>query len=143
MSQPIHSKVSLGLVAVFIVTGCGRKEAAPPAQSGKSTATSSVESLAKQEAATPPTPPPPPRPTGNAGTDAAPAATDAPLSAQEEDLLQSVFKASRNFYADKLHYARDLDELVKAGYLKRAPVAPPGKKFVFDSKSFTVRLVSE
>jgi hypothetical protein len=61
----------------------------------------------------------------------------------ESEAVQLVLDAARNFYAEKLHYARNLDELVKAGYLKKKPVAPKGRKYVFSPNDFTVRLVKE
>ena len=96
---------------------------------------------------TPETAPPAPVASSPAVTaEAAAAPSDGPpadrgaANQSETELLDGVYKAYRNFYADKLRYATTMDELVKGGYLKKAPTPPPGKKFVLDAKNFSVYL---
>ncbi|MBM3875322.1 MAG: hypothetical protein FJ386_01190 [Verrucomicrobia bacterium] len=38
---------------------------------------------------------------------------------------------------------KDLNDLVTAGYLKRLPSPPAGKRFVFDTRSMTVQVADK
>lgn len=55
--------------------------------------------------------------------------------------LAQVQQALQQFQASEDRWPRDLQELVKAGFLAAVPVAPAGQRVVYDSGSGTVRMV--
>jgi hypothetical protein len=48
--------------------------------------------------------------------------------------LDRLTQAVRKYAAEMRTAPKSLDELVAAGYLPEAPVAPPGKKYVIDQQ---------
>lgn len=48
--------------------------------------------------------------------------------------LDRLTQAVRKYAAEMRIAPKSLDELVAAGYLSEAPVAPPGKKYVIDQQ---------
>jgi competence protein ComGC len=62
--------------------------------------------------------------------------------AQLASLLAELTQAVRKYGVDKQRVPKSLDELVAAGYLSQAPVAPAGKRFAI-SKTLQVELVDE
>jgi hypothetical protein len=132
------------LAGLLSLSACSKKEMPVAAPPEKPAGGISIDSQ-------PEAPPPPPTvatPTSAGDAAASPTPDAVPpdrgaVSAKEQELLDGVFDAYRNFYADKLRYARDMDELVKGGYLKKAPLPPPGKKIVLDSKNFNVYLAPQ
>jgi hypothetical protein len=48
--------------------------------------------------------------------------------------LDRLTQAARKYAAEMRTAPKSLDELVAAGYLPEAPVAPPGKKYVIDQQ---------
>ena len=55
--------------------------------------------------------------------------------------LAQVQQALQQFRASEDRWPKDLQELVKAGFLAAVPVAPAGQRVVYDSNTGTVRMV--
>ncbi len=55
--------------------------------------------------------------------------------------LAQVQQALQQFQASEDRWPKDLQELVKAGFLAAVPVAPAGQRVVYDSSAGTVRMV--
>jgi hypothetical protein len=55
--------------------------------------------------------------------------------------LAQVQQALQQFQASEDRWPKDLQELVKAGFLAAVPVAPSGQRVVYDSSTGTVRMV--
>lgn len=55
--------------------------------------------------------------------------------------LAQVQQALQQFQASEDRWPKDLQELVKAGFLAAVPVAPAGQRVVYDSNTGTVRMV--
>lgn len=128
------------LICGLILVGCGKEQPAPEPQV-KKPATPSANAVPELKAtAQEPAPPPP-------TTAAAPAASSAPqATAPEEvkqDVLTTVLHATQSFMINKERPPKDLQELVQTGYLKSMPVAPAGKKLVFDPSRGTIKLENQ
>lgn len=76
-------------------------------------------------------------PTNSPNATAATAATEPAVD------LAELTQAVRRFGMERQKAAQNLDEVVAAGYLKRLPVAPAGKKFVIEPKRVEVILVNQ
>src|SRR6185436_4411845 len=117
----------VSFVLLVSLVGCSKKETPTVSSPAKPAAGVSVEAQPDQA-------PPPPATSspgsGEATTSNDSTPPDAPppdrgaADAKQQELIDEVFAAYRNHYADKLRYARDIDELVKLGYLKKKPVPP-------------------
>lgn len=57
--------------------------------------------------------------------------------------LKVLNDAVRAYTMGQLKDPAGLDDLVKAGFIKRLPTAPPGKKYVLDAKKSAVQLVDQ
>lgn len=57
--------------------------------------------------------------------------------------LKALNDAMRAYVMGQLKDPATLDDLVKAGFIKRLPQAPPGKKYVLDTKKSAVQLVNQ
>lgn len=55
--------------------------------------------------------------------------------------LAQVQQALQQFQASEDRWPKDLQELVRAGFLAAVPVAPAGQRVVYDAGSGTVRMV--
>lgn len=65
----------------------------------------------------------------------------APAPAAENSLdLQAINQALKAYARDKKRVPPNLDELVTAGYLLKAPQPPFGKRFAIDPKKIEVRI---
>lgn len=62
------------------------------------------------------------------------------VSADASDALAVLTQAVRKYSAERRQVPKNLDEIVRAGYLQNLPAAPPGKKFVLDTKRLEVTL---
>lgn len=78
------------------------------------------------------------KPSGAATAPEAPAAPPNP----EVD-LKTLNEAVRAHIMGLLKEPTTLEELVKTGFIKRLPAAPPGKKYVLDGKKGSVLLVDQ
>jgi hypothetical protein len=58
----------------------------------------------------------------------------APAEMDYSKTLDRLTQAVRKYAAEMRTAPKSLDELVAAGYLPEAPVAPPGKKYVIDQQ---------
>ena len=109
----------LCIAGVSLWVGCGKEKVATPA--------------ASREVA-----PPPPA----VAPVAAPAAgTEANALPVEDPSLAELNRAVNAYTIGMLKEPATLEELVKAGYLKRLPAPPPGKKFVLDARKTSVLVV--
>lgn len=130
------------LICGLILVGCGKEQPAPEPQV-KKPATPSANAVPDLKATAQESAPPPPTTT----TAAAPAASSAPpATAPEEvkqDVLTTVLHATQSFMINKERPPKDLQELVQTGYLKSMPVAPAGKKLVFDPSRGTIKLENQ
>jgi hypothetical protein len=126
------------LALLLMLAGCTRakKPEQPPATSEK-TAASAVSQIANPEPGSPPPVPPPPGASGNTAvpppTQSAPNDSPPGIAQINSALEQWVFQHNNP--------PRDLNELVKQGYLKQTPVPPRGKKFAIDPRTMRALLV--
>lgn len=72
---------------------------------------------------------------------ASPEAPAAPANPEVD--LKALNDAMRAYVMGQLKDPTTLDDLVKAGFMKRLPQAPPGKKYVLDVKKSAVQLVNQ
>ncbi len=71
----------------------------------------------------------------------APAAAAAPANPEAD--LKTLNEAVRAHVMGQLKEPATLEDLVKTGFIKRLPTAPPGKKYVLDAKQSSVLLVDQ
>lgn len=76
-----------------------------------------------------------------AGADAVPDAPAAPANPEVD--LKALNEAVQAFALGQLKDPATLEDLVKAGFMKRLPSPPPGKKYVLDAKKSAVLLVDQ
>ena len=134
-----HLSISAILISGIILAACGKEQPAPTPQVKKSVA-KPAKKAPDLKSATQSAPPPPPAPS------AATASATVKAVAPEEEKLDSekvVLNAVQSFMISKERPPKDIQELVQAGFLKSMPVAPPGKKIVFDPVKLTVRLENQ
>ncbi|MEQ2010130.1 MAG: hypothetical protein ABMA26_25385 [Limisphaerales bacterium] len=74
-------------------------------------------------------------------TSTAPEAPAAPPNPEVD--LKALNEAVRAHIMGLLKEPATLEELVKTGFIKRLPAAPPGKKYVLDPKKASVLLVDQ
>ena len=136
---------TLSFLLCLLLAACSKREqAAATGFSANAPKSVSVVGSGAAENATPPPPGAAPSSPVQAASEGSPAPAAEPEAVpMEHEAVQLVLNASRDFFADKQRYARDLDELIRAGYLKKKPLAPKGRKYVFSPNDFTVRLVNE
>lgn len=90
--------------------------------------------------------------TGTAGSKAGGTAATAPLDylaaqgqakkhSEKVVSLAQVQQALQQFQASEDRWPKDLQELVKAGFLASVPEAPAGQRVVYDANAGTVRMV--
>ncbi|MBI3876540.1 MAG: hypothetical protein HY300_11425 [Verrucomicrobia bacterium] len=115
-------------LALSPFTGCSHKEQA------ESPATQTIAPTPQTPAA-PVSVAPPPSVAVSVATDASGAGTEPSVAELNRALQVWLFQHSGP--------PKDLNELVTAGYLKRLPSPPAGKRFVFDSKLMAVRAVEK
>ena len=130
------------LLAVALFAGCKKKAeespAAPPPP-----APDAVQVIPAADA---PPPPPPLGATADAPAppDAPPPADNSPAPAQrdpgEQVDLSGVRNALTSYMQKTGKVPNDLDELVKAGYLRALPVAPAGYRLFYDSVTVSVSM---
>jgi len=72
-----------------------------------------------------------------------PAAETPALPANPEADLKALNEAVRAHVMGQLKEPATLEDLVKTGFIKRLPAAPPGKKYVLDEKKSGVLLVDK
>jgi len=76
-----------------------------------------------------------------AGAGAAPEAPAAPPNPEVD--LKALNEAVRAHVMGQLKDPATLDDLVQAGFIKRLPTAPPGKKYVLSPDKKSVLLVNQ
>lgn len=76
-----------------------------------------------------------------AGADAVPEAPAAPPNPEAD--LKALNEAVRAHVMGLLKEPATLEDLVKTGFIKRMPTAPPGKRYVLDGKKSGVLLVDQ
>jgi hypothetical protein len=76
-----------------------------------------------------------------AGADAVPEAPAAPPNPEVD--LKALNEAVRAHVMGQLKDPDTLDDLVKTGFIKRLPSAPPGKKYVLSPDKKSVLLVNQ
>jgi len=118
------------------LAGCGKKppeETAPAAPAPSSGGKVSVGDQAPEAPAPPPPPPP----------DAAAAPADPAPQEEKIDDLTRITRAIQSFSVSYERPPKDLNELVKNKLLPSLPVAPPGKKFLYDPSHMSIKLVNQ
>ena len=76
-------------------------------------------------------------------TEAAPA-PEAPVALPNPDVdLKALNAAVRAHVMGNLKEPTTLEDLVRTGYIKRLPVAPPGKKYVLSPDKGSVLLINQ
>jgi hypothetical protein len=125
---------------VILAIGCS-KSTKPDESAGTQPAKPAGASV---DSGTPDAPPPPPTPPPIAGSGEAPPGTAPGTTGDPGEVppsLQQVRDALVQWTFQHNNPPKDLNELVKEGYLKRLPVPPPGKRFSLDPRTMTVTLV--
>ena len=107
-------------VAIFFVAGCGQKEPPPPAKTTNTTATGNPLT---------------------APVDYLGAVSRAKKVSEKVADLAPVKQAIQMFQATEDRFPKDLNELVKSGYLAAMPKAPYGMKFLYDAATGDVKVV--
>ncbi len=120
MNQSLPSSVSLyalGTALALGVAGCGDGSASKPGAGAldRSPATAPLDYLAAQG--------------------------QAKKHSEKVISLAQVQQALQHFQMSEERWPRDLNELVKAGFLAAVPVAPAGQKLVYDPATGAVRFV--
>ena len=73
-----------------------------------------------------------------------PAPPEAPAAPPNPEVdLKALNEAARAYFMGELKDPDSLEDLVKAGFLKRLPAAPAGKKYVLSPDRKSVQLVSQ
>jgi hypothetical protein len=92
----------------------------------------------------------PPPSTSPAPKPSAPAATSSPAPAPPADMgfvndpnIEMLTIAISGYFSAKGTVPKDVDELVRAKFLERAPTPPPGKKYAVDPVKRIVKVVSQ
>lgn len=82
-------------------------------------------------------------PTGAAAAAApsAPATEDAVTKFRNSSEFADLSKAYQVFYLQQKRHTTDLQDLVRAKYLRAIPPAPPGKSYAVDQKNLKVILI--
>ena len=114
-------------ILALCLTGC-KKSAPPEPAAAASQSTAPATPVAD---AAPPPPPAPPVPGGAAPT----ASADG-----DEPGLAEVNRALSAYLMGQLKAPDKLEDLVKAGLIKRLPTPPPGKRYVLNGNKTTVVL---
>ncbi len=131
-------------VASLLFTGCGGKDkdessSAPAPKPPKKEMPKDLTAPTAGDAAPPPAP--------DAAAVTAPAQPAAAASTEGEapsqDVVKTILGALQSYVIANSKNPKDLDELVRSGYLKQIPPAPPGKKIVFDPARLDVKLVNQ
>lgn len=126
----------------LLVGGCGKKEEAgapaPEHIKGLPTMPAAPASALQPAVAPPPT-------EGTAAAPAAAPAADAPAlpGPNDANLLPYVQGAIESFLNGEGRNPTSFDEVIKKGYLRSLPAAPPGKKFMFDKETSSAKLVNQ
>ncbi|MBI3417850.1 MAG: hypothetical protein HY043_21365 [Verrucomicrobia bacterium] len=113
---------TLSFVAVLILSGCGKKDAASNASATNAAAPSSGNPL-------------------TAPVDYLGAVSKAQKTAVKVLDVSSINKAIQEFNAGEGRYPNDLNELVKEHYLGSVPTAPAGTKFEYNPATGQMRVV--
>lgn len=99
---------------------------------------------AKPSAADMPVAPPPPTAPVSAASSPSAGPTGDGLVPTESDIgLAALNKAVSAYTIGMLKEPQTLDEVVKAGFIKKIPAAPPGKKFALNANKTGVVLVTQ
>lgn len=137
--------LSTMMLAVLLSAGCGNKNADTTVSKPAPGAMPKVNGNAgapKEAAPAADAPAPPPAPDAAAATPQ-PAAAPAEGEAPSQDVVQTVLGAVQSYVIANSKNPKDLDELVRTGFLKRIPPTPPGKKLVYDAQKLDVKLVNQ
>lgn len=116
----MKSSLLVGVIAACLVAGCGKKQNQP---SGGTSTNAGV---------------------GNpltAPADYVGAIGQAKRFSEKVVDTASVKRAVQMFYASEDRYPKDLNELVKSGYMPALPQPPAGMKFQYDQTSGEVKIV--
>ncbi|HEY1171630.1 MAG TPA: hypothetical protein VGH19_09690 [Verrucomicrobiae bacterium] len=131
---------ALAVAAGISAVGCGKEEpeiAAPkPAETGAGASVGATVT-----ASDPVAPPPVSAPPTATGTPTTPEAPE--MTVPSKDALEVVTMATQSFFIANDRAPKSLDELVSSGYLKRLPVPPVGKKYVYDAENAKLSLADQ
>jgi hypothetical protein len=109
---------------VLVLSGCGKKDAAPAVAKATNPPTTSGNPL-------------------TASVDYLGAVGKAQKLATKTADLTSLTQAIRQFHAGEDRFPNDLNELVREGYLPRLPAAPPGTRLEYNPARGEVRWVKQ
>lgn len=125
------SLVCLGLIAALLMTGTACRKARKAADASDSSAVVPVEAPA----------PAADTPTAAPKAPAAPATEDAVAKFRNSSEFADLSKAYQVYYLQQKRHTTDLQDLVRAKYLRAIPPAPPGMSYAVDQKNLKVVLV--
>jgi hypothetical protein len=115
--------IMLGLAAGLMLTGCGKKDPAPPSQP------TNAPKLGENPL--------------NAPTDYLSALAKAKKNSEKTVELASLKQAVQLFYAQEDRYPKDLQELVTLKYLGALPPPPAGMQFTYNAANGEVGIVAK
>ncbi len=124
-------------VSVFLLAGCGNKEEKEPVAVQRPVKKAAAPE-ATDGAATPTQPPAPPEGTtapavSSAPTDGAAPVSNEPVTPEMISMALQRYVAGHMIPPQKVT-EKDFQKLVDEKYLPSVPVAPPGKKYVWDNR---------
>jgi hypothetical protein len=137
------------LLLTVSVSGCSKKEEAPPPVPAPKPAGASIEATLGDA----PAPPQTPAPTAPTATPEAPPAdvpgdkvedqlpTAPPNSSKTSPIHQPLTATLRNYQVDTGKLPKDFNTLVQANYIDKIPTPPPGKKFALDRLNLQVVII--
>ncbi|HEY1171628.1 MAG TPA: hypothetical protein VGH19_09680 [Verrucomicrobiae bacterium] len=133
----------LGLVLTGVLaSGCGGDESEDSTSPAQPSPAQAVQPTADISTPTPVAPPPPGA--ASVGTPVGQATPEAPeMTVPSKDALEVVTMATQSFFIANDRAPKSLDELVSSGYLKRLPVPPVGKKYVYDAENAKLSLADQ
>jgi hypothetical protein len=126
----------LCLIAVCLMIGCGKRAPATPnSEAAKAPGGDkvSIEGLGQPAADQPPAPPPPPAPDGTEAAATPPG--EAPPG------LDELTMAVRSYVMSQGKPPGSMEDLAKAGAIRKMPTPPAGKEYVLAPDKMSVRLV--
>jgi hypothetical protein len=134
----------LAVILAGTVVGCGDAEDKKTAPATTPVAPAAPASVGEPAPAAVTAPPPPSgqvtAPPSGAAAGTAPAAV---AEVPSKDALEAVTHAVQSFFIQKERAPKNLEELISAGFLRKLPTPPPGKKYVYDPERANIILADQ
>jgi len=134
-SFPMNKLSCLLCSCLVLLSACKRKETVAPAAPVAVAPPPSSKAAVEQPAVAPPNAPAAPAP-------ATPSPVEEPSTNVSAEHFGILSQGLLTFRRDKHRAPRDWQELISTGYLKQMPVAPPGRRYIFNPASLDVQMVT-